>query len=260
MSFPFVCDVRTHAGDLADCDKLQVEHRSGANPDLEPDEAESLSIGAAANAGPFSLSLDWFRINISNIPAGLAAQTILDLEAKGQLPAGARVVRDGDSIRRIEGSTGNIREDDIEGVNLRASVDLKTDAADIAFALHWSRVTEDEVRTAGEKAPYTYPRDRYHASLRMSRGRVAANWSVYGISAYWNTDETDRYDAWMGHDITLSWRDAFGLRGLELIGGVLNVADRGPSTAGDDIEESDFPFAAVQGRTLFLNAKYTFGS
>lgn len=53
---------------------------------------------------------------------------------------------------------------------------------------------------------------------------------------------------------------AQNVRDPELIGGVLNVADRGPSTAGDDIEESDFPFAAVQGRTLFLNAKYTFGS
>lgn len=260
VGFPYVCDVSTNTGDRADCDKLQVEHRSGANPNLEPDEAESLSIGAAANAGPFSLSLDWYRINISKVPAGLAAQTILDLEAKGQLPAGVRVVRDGDVIRWIEGSSGNIREDDIEGVSLGAGVDWKTDAADFAFALRWSRVTEDEVRTAGEKAPYTYPRDRYHASLRLSRGRVTANWSVYGISAYWNTDETARYAAWMGHDLTLSWRDAFGLRGLELIGGVLNIADRGPSTAGEDTEESGYPFAAIRGRTLFVNAKYTFGS
>ena len=237
-----------------------MEHRSGANPDLEPDEAESLSIGAAANAGPISLSLDWYRINISKVPAGLAAQTILDLEAKGQSPAGVRVVRDGDVIRWIESSTGNIREDEVEGVSLGAGVDWKTDAADLAFALRWSRVTEDEVRTAGEMDPYTYPRDRYHASLRLSRDRVTANWSVYGISAYWKTDRTARYAAWMGHDLTLSWRDAFGLRGLELIGGVLNVADRGPSTADDDTEEWDYPFAAVQGRTLFLNAKYTFGS
>lgn len=54
--------------------------------------------------------------------------------------------------------------------------------------------------------------------------------------------------------------DAFCLRGLELIGGVLNVTDRGFSTAAEDFDESDFPFAAAQGRTLFLNARYTFGS
>ena len=103
VGYPYVCDVSTHTGDLADCDTTQVEHRSSGNPDLDPDEAESLNIGAATSLGPFSLSLDWFRINITNQPAQLAAQTILDLEAKGQLPSGVRVVRDGNLIRRIEG-------------------------------------------------------------------------------------------------------------------------------------------------------------
>ena len=256
VGYPNVCDVSTHTGDIADCDKTQVERLSSGNPDLEPDEAESLSIGAAASVGPFSLSLDWFQINISNQPAELAAQTILDLEAKGQLPPGVRVIRDGNLIRRIEGSWGNNGESDIEGVDLRASVDWKTDLAEVAFDLRWSRVTEDEVRVAGEKSPYTYPRDRVHGSIRVSRGRVTANWSAYGVSEYWNTDRTDRYGEWVGHDVTLSWREAFGMRGLELIGGVLNVADRGPSIADDN---PDLTFASAQGRTLFLNAKYTFG-
>ena len=256
VGYPNVCDVSTHTGDIADCDKTQVERLSSGNPDLEPDEAESLSIGAAASVGLFSLSLDWFQINISNQPAELAAQTILDLEAKGQLPPGVRVIRDGNLIQRIEGSWGNNGESDIEGVDLRARLDWKTDLAEMAFDLRWSRVTEDEIRVAGEKSPYTYPRDRVHGSFRVSRGRVAANWSVYGVSEYWNTDRTARYGEWVGHDVTLSWREAFGMRGLELIGGVLNIADRGPSIADD---EPALSFASAQGRTLFLNAKYTFG-
>ena len=256
VGYPYVCDVSTHTGDLADCDRTQVEHRSSGNPDLEPEEAKSRSIGAEANLGPFSLSLDWFRINISEQPAELAAQTILDLEAKGQLPSGVRVIRDGNLIRRIEGSWTNSGENDIEGVNLHARVDWKTNVADLAFDLRWSRVSEDEVRVAGEKSPYTFPRDRVHGSFRMSRGRVTAYWSVYGVSEYWNTDRTDRYGEWVGHDLTLSWREAFGLRGLELIGGVLNIADRGPSIA-DDVPA--LTFASARGRTLFVNAKYTFG-
>ena len=256
VGYPNVCDVSTHTGDIADCDKTQVERLSRGNPDLEPDEAESLSIGAAASVGLFSLSLDWFQINISNQPAELAAQTILDLEAKGQLPPGVRVIRDGNLIQRIEGSWGNNGESDIEGVDLRARLDWKSDLGDMAFDLRWSRVTEDEIRVAGEKSPYTYPRDRVHGSIRVSRGRVAANWSVYGVSEYWNTDRTARYGEWVGHDVTLSWREAFGMRGLEFIGGVLNIADRGPSIADD---EPDLTFASAQGRTLFLNAKYTFG-
>ena len=166
------------------------------------------------------------------------------------------MIRDGNLIQRIEGSWGNNGESDIEGVDLRARLDWKTDLAEMAFDLRWSRVTEDEIRVAGEKSPYTYPRDRVHGSFRVSRGRVAANWSVYGVSEYWNTDRTARYGEWVGHDVTLSWREAFGMRGLDLIGGVLNIADRGPSIADD---EPDLTFASAQGRTLFLNAKYTFG-
>ena len=109
---------------------------------------------------------------------------------------------------------------------------------------------------AGEKSPYTFPRDRVHGSFRVTRGRVTANWSIYGVSEYWNTDRTDRYGEWVGHDITLSWREAFGMRGLELIGGFLNIADRGPSIAD---EVPALTFASARGRTLFLNAKYTFG-
>ena len=256
VGYPYVCDVSTHTGDRADCDTTQVEHRSSGNPDLEPDEADSLSVGASASAGPFSLSMDWFRINITNQPAELPSQTILDLEAKGQLPSGVRVIRDGNLIRRIEGSWSNSGERDIGGINLRAHVDWKTDALDMAFDLWWSRVTEDEVRVAGEKSPYTFPRDRFHGSFRLSRGRVTANWSVYGVSEYWNEDRTDRYGEWVGHDLTLRWREAFGMRGLEFIGGVLNIADRGPSIAD---EVPALTFASARGRTLFVNAKYTFG-
>ncbi len=256
IDYPYVCDVTTHTGDIVDCDRTQVERLSSGNPELEPDEAKSLGIGAAASLGPFSLSLDWFRINLSEVPTRWLAQHIIDLETKGQLPAGERVVRDGNLLRRIEGSWANIGETDVEGVDLRARLDWKTDFGDVAFDMRWSRVTEDETRAAGQKVPGDYPRDRVHVSMRARRGSVTANWSVYGVSGYWNTDRTARYGQWAGHDVTLRWREAFGFRELELIGGVLNIADRGPSIA-DDVP--DLTFASAQGRTLFLNAKYTFG-
>ena len=256
VGYPYVCDVSTHTGDRADCDITQVERLTSGNPELDPEEAKSLSIGAAASAGPFSVSMDWFQISLSNVPTQWLAQHIIDLEAKGQLPEGERVVRDGNLIRRIEGSWSNIGENDIEGIDLLARVDFKTDFGDVAFNLLWSHLTENESRAAGQKEPGDYPRNRVHGSFRVRRGRVTANWSFYGNSEYWNTERTDRYQRWLGHDLTLSWREAFGVRGLELIGGVLNIADRGPSVA-DDVP--DMTFASVQGRTLFLNAKYTFG-
>ena len=255
ISYPYVCDVKTHTGHIRDCNRIQVERVSGGNPNLKPDDAESLNIGAAATLGPFSLSLDWFQLNLSDAPAELNVQSILDLEAKGQLPSGVRVIRVGDVIRRIEGSYTNTGETDVEGLDLRARLDWETEAADVVFDLRWSRVTEHESRVAGEKVPVDHPRDRVHGSLRVRRDRLTANWSTYAVSDYWNTLRTARYERWIGHDFTLRWRKAFGLRGLELIGGVFNITDQGPSTASGS---PDLTLASALGRTPFLNAKFSF--
>lgn len=240
------------------CERRRILHADGGNPELAPDEAESLSFGAAARLAPFSLSLDWFQIDVSEAPARLSPQTILDLEARGRLPAGLRVVREGGVVQRVDGSWANVGEVEARGVDARAGVDWKTPAADWSLTLRWLRVTRYESRTAGRETPVAYPRDRAHASLRASRGRLAANWSVYAVSGYENAARTDRYGKWIGHDLTLRWRGALGFRGLELVGGVLNLADRGPSTLSGGASP-DATLASSLGRSIFLRAKMTFG-
>ena len=125
----------------------------------------------------------------------------------------------------------------------------------MVFDLRWSRVTEHESRVAGEKAPGDHPRDRVHGSLRVRSDHLTANWSTYAVSDYWNTLRIARYERWIGHDRTLRWRKAFGSPGLELIGGVLNITDQGPSTASGS---PDLTLASALGRTLFLNAEFSF--
>ncbi len=94
--YPYVCDTRTFTGALADCDRAQVEMVSGGNPKLEPDGSEAFSAGAKASLGFLTVSADWFRIEISEAPALLPTQTLVDMEAKGQAlrsTATARMVR-----------------------------------------------------------------------------------------------------------------------------------------------------------------------
>ena len=227
------------------------------NPNLEPDNAKSFNIGAAMSMGPVSLNLDWFRINISDRPARLDSQMIVDLEAKDSLPASASVIRDGDVIRQIVGSWGNLGEDDVKGLDLRAQVDWANDFADMALNLRWSHLTDSVVRIAGQVRTNDYPRDRVYASLHAGKGRVSANWTVYAVSGYQENETfgTNRYDNWTGHDIALQWREAFGLQGLGLAAGVLNVFNRGPSTTPNS---GDMTRASSLGRTLFVNAKISF--
>ncbi len=257
LGYPSVCDTRNLTGDPEDCDEFQVERASGGNPNLKPDEAESFSLGALTSLGPLSLSADWFRIGLSEVPAQLSAQSIIDLDAEGRLPPGAAVIREGDLITRIESPLVNSGETDVSGIDVRARSGWKADWADLVLDARWSRVTRYEDRVADEVQPGDYPRNRVYASLRASRGGITASWSVHSVSGYWNVRETARYKAWMGHDITLRWRDAFGLSGMDLTGGVLNVGDRGPSTdptnpgSSGAVETLD----SVRGRTIFLTAK-----
>ncbi len=260
LSYPLVCDTKTFTGDLKDCDEYQVQRASGRNPELEPDEADSLSFGAMTGLGPFSLSADWFRIRLSGESAQLSAQSIINLDAEGRLPPGAKVQREGSVITRIESPLVNAGETDASGIDFRAGAGWKADWADIVLDARWLHVTRSESRVNGVVQPGDYPRDRVHASLRASRGDFSASWSVLAVSGYWNIRRSARYKAWVGHDITLRWRDAFGLSGMDLTGGVLNVGDRGPSTdpTVPGSQGADTTLDSVRGRTIFLTAKMSF--
>ena len=248
-----ICDTGTHTGNRQDCSLQDVEVASGGNPDLEPDEAESVSLGAVAGLGPLSLGADWFRIKLSGQPAQLSPQSVVDLDAQRRLPpSGAAVIRKEGSITRVEASWANVGETDAAGINVHAHAGWETDWADLVFDARWLRVARYEQRVAGETQPADHPRDRVHASLRASRGDVTVNWSVRAVSGYRNEPGTGRYKAWTGHDITLRWRDVLGVSGLDLTAGVLNVGDRGPSIDPTNPEQPDVRLDSALGRTLFL--------
>ena len=256
LSYPRICDRRTFTGNLEDCPRYQVERTFGGNPNLKPDDAESFSFGAVTRWGPFTLSADWFKIGLSDLPARLSAQSIIDLEAEGRLPSGVTVTRDGDFIDMIDSPLLNSGASDVAGFNVQGNMDWKTDWANVVFAAYWSHITENEFRVAGEIQPGDFPRNRVHALIRASRGNVTANWSVIAVTGYSNVLETARYKAWMGHNLTIQWRNALGVKGMDVAGGILNIGNRGPSMASQ--EEVDLSQDSARGRTFFLTAKISF--
>ena len=262
LDYPRVCDTSSFVGPRADCREYQVPRASVGNSDLKPDEAESISYGASVNLGNFSFDLEQFQIKISDLPRELPAQSIVDLETKGELPPGAEVLRDVDLITRIESPLYNSGESDVSGLGLRMRSGWETDLADLILDTRWSHVTRLESRVAGVKNPGDYPRDRAHISLRATHGDVSAKWSVYGRSGYRNVSRTAKYKAWIGHDVTLRWSDPSGVKGLSLSGGVLNIGDRGPSTdpTVPGLSGANVTLDSSMGRTVFLAVKYLFGS
>ena len=256
---PYVCDTRTFTGDREDCPRRQVEFELGGNLNLKPDSTESFNLGAVMSWGPFSLSADWFRLELSDLPtlSPLPAQDIIDLEAAGQLPSGAEVIRSGGRIERIRApSRVSTWENDVAGFNVQGTADWKSDWADVLFAAYWLHQTEDTVTSGGRRIPHTYPRNRVHALVRASRDNVTANWGILAFSSYPNRDESARFEAWVGHNVTLSWRNALGVKGMELAGGILNIGNSGPSIATPT--QVDTTLDSTRGRTFFLTANISF--
>ncbi len=231
----------------------QEDMLTGGNPNLEPDEAERVSVGATASFGAFSFAADWFAVGITDTPAIVGAQTVVDRAAAGNPVPGTSVEREGGIIKQIVNPIVQAGETETEGVALQAHGAWETAWADLALDVYAIRTTHDEYRVLGVEQPGDFPRDRIHAVLRSSWGDVTANWNVHAKSGYWNVAGTGRYEAWRGHDLTIQWRDALGI-GLDLTGGILNVANRGPSIDPSGDQEPDLSLDSVRGRTYFLNA------
>ena len=252
--YPYVCDEDMPT---PDCPKDQVRVVTSGNPELEPDEAESFGAGASAGWGPFSADFDWFRLRLQETPATLNTQFVISLERSGRLSEypGLSVTRSDGRLTEIRNPRTNSGETDMDGFTARFGGDLKTDLANFMLNANWIRITNYERRVGGETQPGDIPRNRIHVLLRADRNDLTVQWNTHAVTSFRNETDTKSFRRWVGHDITLSWRNAFGFNWFDLTGGVLNIGNEGQSRPGPD-EEHILYLDSILGRTLFLTTKF----
>ena len=261
----------------AACPSFQVQNFNGGNSDLDAEDSESFSIGAVVDAGPFSGSIDYYQVDVSNAVTQLSLAQINERESRGALPPGV-IVNRGATVGGIPGAIQNIINPntnganlEVEGMDIRANLQLDTDFAAIQADLQWSHLFKYNEQTSAEDpvdellgtedGDDAYPSDRVSLTVRASRENLTATWAANYISSFENVSATASYKSWISHDFTLNWVDPFGLDGFEVTGGVRNIGDRDPSidpTAGYS-DSVVLQLYDVAGRTYFLNGKYTFG-
>ena len=242
------------------------------NPDLEPEQGERLGLGFEIKMGPATWSADWYRSRFSRLLTVYSAQQAFDLEAAGALDAYGDItvlrpyLRPGETpqpgdfrsiathVRKPVLDSGEI---DSAGLHLRASWDWQADWAGYALDTHWFYRDKYERRAFGNRLPVEFPRHRAHASLGVTRGDVTAHWTTYGVSGFWDTSRSDRYDSWIGHDVALRWRNAFGLSGTDLVGGILNLDNHSPSLNPAAPFHPAETLDSIRGRTLFVSVRRT---
>jgi iron complex outermembrane receptor protein len=254
VSHPFVCDADTVT---ADCSREQVELSQGANPDLEPDKTESFAAGVSVGWDRFYANAEWFRLRTSDIPSMLDPQLIVSLERRGELGdyPSVKVMRPDGRLARIENLFTNSGESDVDGIDVGVKTDFKTDWADFMLNINWLRIINYERRIAGQVLSGDIPRNRLHVLFRTGRNNLTMQWSTHAVSGFRSNDETKRYRRWIGHDITLNWKKAFGFNWLELTGGMLNIGNEGQSRP-DQGEDQVLCLESILGRTLFLTTRF----
>ena len=254
-SFPVVCDPLNRRPDGTPvCQQEKMFSRG--NPDLKPSKTERIGIGATAASGAFSVSADWFTARTTDRAGTVSAQTVVERAAAGNPVPGTSVQRLGQQIQRIDNLTRQDGESETRGVALHAGAGWETGWADLALDVYATHTLHHENRVLDVEQPGDYPRNRAHAVLRARRGDLTLSWNGYARSGQKNVTESDRFNSWYGHDLALQWRDVLGI-GLELTGGVLNVADRGPAIDPSLEQEPILTLDAARGRTFFLNATMT---
>ena len=241
--------------------RYRVEADNFGNPDLQPDRAESYGAGIVTNLGPVSVSADWYWTKLSKLLTVVSAQDIADYEHEhGSLPQGTVIHRAASLVPGTPGLISRIEkpilgngETSISGFNVHAHTAWSADWADFDLDAHWSHVQDYEYRALDFVGPDDFVRNRLHVTLSSTRGKVTAQWNAYGTTGY--RASVGRFGSWVGHDVSVRWRNPYGFEEVELMGGIFNVFDAEPIINSEIPEEPDESLDSIRGRTFFVTVK-----
>ena len=89
--------------------------------------------------------------------------------------------------------------------------------------------------------------------MSFTRGKITAQWHGYGVTGYnWRRG---RFGSWVGHDLSVRWRNPYTFEGTEIAAGILNVFDAEPSINPEFPEHPDETLDSIRGRTFFVTLK-----
>ncbi len=259
------------------CPNFQVLSQSGGNPSLEAEESENFNLGTVVDIGNFSASLDYYNVEITNVVTELTLQQINSREAAGTVPPGV-VINRGPSVNGAPGSIINILNPrangafvETSGIDLGLNWGIETGFGQLDLGVQWVHVFDYEEQASedseiesfigAENGNRAYLENRINTSIRFSTGDLTFALNSQYLDSFRNASDTNDYDSWIGHDITVNWFNAFGQDGLDLTAGVQNLTDEGPSI--DEVGGYNSRLVSetysTAGRIPFINFKYSFG-
>jgi iron complex outermembrane receptor protein len=272
-----VDQTRCDAQGITDCAARQIQTLRTSNPLLEPEDSTNINFGLIVDLGPFSGSLDYYDIELTNAVTRLSNTTLVERALANDLPPGASINRaptiDGipGVILDIVSPIANAAVTGVSGLDLDMNMNLESGVGNWDIGLQWVHTLTNEFQNTpndeltdsigGSNAGVSgYPEDRINTTVRLNREDVTVSLNSRYISSFDNPTETSKYESWLSHDVTVNWTNAFNVEGLEFTAGVQNITEEEPKIDEEGYDSSiTLNLYSVLGRIPFINFKYAFG-
>lgn len=246
--------------------------RVGGNPDLDPETAESLNVGVilTPQALPeLSVTVDYFRVDQSDVVLVPDAQAIIDGEFPGEV--------DFSAVRPlVDAVARNVAGRKVQGIDFSLKLDHTTvSAGSFHLSASGSYMMKFEVDNG---AGFTSSLDKIDVfgfgGLPRMRGRSAVSWrsarqaADIGLTANYVGGFEDfgverRVAEFVTYDLNVAYDLTGAAPGLKVNGGILNLLDEEPPFVNawgriNGYRKYDPATANALGRFYFVGLKYAF--
>lgn len=262
----------------------QYRGRQGGNPDLAPEEGDTVTLGVAWSpdfAEGFSITLDYWKIEIDEVITTLNEQTILEGCVIGGIDSlCSNIQRFGDGrIDAVFSVTNNFDTREAEGIDAEFRYNMETEFGDFNFGLLWTHLLERNdivvgVNDAGEVGQVTieqagrfsldddeaFAENKINASIDWIWDDLAVSYLIEhidGIEAEANfIDYTQYVGSQTYHDLTATYNFETDTR---VTLGIQNIFDKQPPYIDAAFNGStDEATYRLFGRTVFFRLQQSF--
>ncbi|PWK54011.1 TonB-dependent receptor domain-containing protein [Pleionea mediterranea] len=175
----------------------QVTVIGGGNPNLKPEEGETTTFGIAWSPSfldGFSMTVDWWDVQIDKAINSLSANAILDLCANFGQCDGVSRNSDG-SINFVATFPLNVAFEEATGVDLEVKYSFDTEVGMFSTGLLWSRMTDRVLQESSVAEPIdltdtydpgldaSYPEDKAKITVDWANGDWGATYAIDYIGA-----------------------------------------------------------------------------
>lgn len=224
--------------------QIGTASRSGGNPLVNPERADTVTYGVVfqpARLDGFSLSVDWYNIDINDALGQLSFQNIVDGCFRGAADLCQYVIRDpvSNGITRIDSLFINISNQVLEGIDFEMRYSHSIGEGALQWRLLGTRVDENSLLFPGAPRDFLN-RERPRYSIATNVGYSRGPLSVF-VNERWvdghllnrnfvegiNVDEND-VGSWATTDVNFSYDLPLAGQEWSLFVNVSNLFDKDP--------------------------------